>query len=128
MESNSTIHRKPVYEDRILIWDNKKQGKKIGIDDYALVYIAFSQNTFQIPQFANGIRLHDDDKIYAKICTLNSFNNIAPPNISFAEDGFSIGDAHFKLLVRNENGEYVEGIFKIHVTNNWHELSMEQIS
>jgi hypothetical protein len=47
IETDSTIHRKPVFEDRILVWDNKKQYRKIGIDDYALLYIAFSQDTFQ---------------------------------------------------------------------------------
>jgi hypothetical protein len=128
METDSTIHRKPVLEDRTLIWDNKKEHRKIGIDDYALLYIVFSQDTFQTTQHDNGIVLSDDDKIYAKICTLDSFNSKSRFDVSFAEDGFSIGKAHFKLVVKNHYGESVEAVLKIDVTSDWHELLMEKVS
>ena len=121
----STVRRKPVLEDGKLIWDNKSEIRKIGVGDDALLYVAFSQDTFQNPQSADGVVLQNDDKIYAKICTNNSFNNINPSDISFAEDGFSIGDAFFKLVIRNIHGEFVSIILKIHVSDTWNKLSME---
>jgi hypothetical protein len=46
----------------------------------------------------------------------------------FAEDGIGIGDTYFRLFVKAITGESVDAIFKVHVTNNWQELSIEKVS
>jgi hypothetical protein len=43
-------------------------------------------------------------------------------------DGMSVGDFDFELVVRARTGHEAHGIFRVRVTQNWRELAMERIS
>jgi hypothetical protein len=129
IKHNSTSKLQPSERDKNIVWDTGEYYRNIGAKKgKAVLYVVFSQDTFAMQQTDSvaGNR-SDEDKIYAKVCTLNSLNHSDTATLAFAEDGIGKGETYFKLFVKAITGESVERTFKIDVTNNWHELSMEQI-
>jgi hypothetical protein len=130
IKHNSTSKLQPSSGDKYVLWDTDENYRFIGAKKgKAILNIVFSQDSFIKPQ-TDPIKgnLSEEDKIYTKISTLYSLNHLDPTINLVAEDGIGIGDTYFKLSVNPITGESVEAVFKVHVSNNWHELSMEKVS
>jgi hypothetical protein len=128
LEKTTNTIRPPSTEARRLIWDNNQEYRTIGArNGDAVLYIVFSDSSFVNPQANEVDILSDDKKTYAIVSTIRSFGNINASRIPFVQDSIGIGDTNFKLVVKSLNRGYIEQRFKVHVTTNWHELSMELI-
>lgn len=128
-ENTTNTARPPSTEPKRLIWDNNQEYRTIGArNGDAVLNIVFSDSSFINPQLDSGKNLPDDRKTCAMVSTTRSFGNVNPSYIPFVQDGIGIGDTIFKLVIKILNREYAEQRFRIHVTNNWHELSMDRIN
>jgi len=126
IKHNSTSILQPSQERKRLVWDTGENHRTIGArKGTAFLDITFSQDSFSISQRdPNKPEVPQNEKIYAKVSTMNSLNNLDVSNIFFAEDGIGIGTTYFKLLVKTITGESTEAVLKITVTDNWHDLNM----
>jgi hypothetical protein len=106
----------PSLEPKILQWstDNITQ-ETIGVGSYSLLNIAFS-----VDRTPNDKYLGNK---YAFVGTPRSLNE--SPRV---EDGFNIGEYDFEVVIRAIDGTLVNGLYRLKVTENWLELSMEKVS
>jgi len=45
-----------------------------------------------------------------------------------AQDVLGEGDFYVEIAIFPKNSDFIKCVFRIHVTNDWHQLSMERIS
>lgn len=112
------------------MWDNGDIYRTIGAKSgRGVLNIVFTQDDSSTPQFHKGGRqLLENEKIYAKISTINSINFDSPFSvIGYVDDGLSIGNTTFRLRINTIHGESVEAILRIVVTNKWNEITLEKI-
>jgi hypothetical protein len=129
--SKTTAKIMPSGQDKRLVWENQTHYITIGAKKgKARLNIVFSQDDFIHPQFkGRGGSVPNDEKIYAKVSTSNSisFTSLTSSFVGFPEDGLGIGDTYFSLLVNTVDGSFTESKFKIKVTDNWQDVSLEMI-
>jgi len=92
--------------------------------------VIFSQDTFNIPQIdgTSGQVVADIQRTFALSSTPRSISDSGATRIPSVQDGIGTGETDFKLVVKTKTGEYVEKTFTVHVTANWHDLSMTEIN
>lgn len=126
---NSTSQLQPSPRDKNLVWDNGEYYRTIGAKGAsASVNVVFSQSSFANPQSGVEKIIEESKKIYAKVATIHSLNNLDIGNIQFAEDGMGIDDTYFRLSVKSITGQDTEATLKVSVTNNWHDLSIVKVT
>lgn len=126
LQETTNKDRPPSKEPKRLLWDNNQEYRTIGRrNGEATLHIVFSDSSFTLPQLDNMNTLTEDRKTYAMVSTVRSFGNLNPNAIPFVQDGIGIGDSYFKLVIKTIRGVYIEERLKIHVSNNWHDLSLE---
>ncbi len=126
LEKTTNKDRPPSKEPKRLLWDNNQEYRTIGKrNGDAILHIVFSDSSFTLPQLDNTNTLAEGRKTYAMVSTVRSFGNLNPNTIPFVQDGIGIGDSYFTLVIKTIRGVYIEERLKIHVSNNWHDLSLE---
>jgi hypothetical protein len=130
--SKTTAKTMPSGQDKRLVWENQTHYITIGAKKgKARLNIVFSQDDFKHPQFKSrgAGYVPEQEKVYAKVSTNNSvsFTSLSSSFIGFPEDGLGIGDTYFSLLVNTIDGYFTEAKFKIKVTDNWQDISLEMI-
>ncbi len=111
--------RNPSLEPKTLFWETGETYKDIGIKRTEYLYVVLSDSRL-------GSQIPADADLFAFISTPETVKMI-PANFFRAQDGFGVGDSDFELLVTTESGESLTSNLRVHVTNNWNELTMEQI-
>jgi hypothetical protein len=109
---NNSTNFSPSLEAKTLQWDSISINEDIGVKDFAILDIVFSDSR----EVAQRKR--------AYVSTPHNLSNFIYPQI---EDGFNIGDYEFELVVKTIDGISVTNNFKVHVTDKWDEISMEKI-
>jgi hypothetical protein len=59
---------------------------------------------------------------------MNSLNYVDIERLAYIEDGIGMGDTYFRLFIKTITGQTTEAVVRVHVTNNWHRLSMEFVN
>jgi hypothetical protein len=120
----SVARRKCRYKARVHVWKVKHGVWAL----QASVNVVFSQSSFANPQSGVEKIIEENKKIYAKVATIHSLNDLDIGNIQFAEDGMGIDDTYFRLSVKSITGQDTEATLKVSVTNNWHDLSIVKVT
>ncbi len=91
------------------------------------LHVAFSDRRVPIGPIPN-LRCSEqagDASLYAWLSTPDGIQNIY---ILRNQDGLCLGDFEVEISVRPKRGHLTSGLFRIHVVQNWRELSMSRIS
>jgi hypothetical protein len=110
---------RPSREWKPLRWDIGVNYTDIGaVNGSSMLHVALSDNrvgTLDIPDRYAFVSTPDVVK-YPELAAWRM------------QDGMSVGDFDFELVVRAKTGHEISGIFRVHVTAKWEELAMERIS
>jgi hypothetical protein len=102
----------PTTEPKILEWSTYSESEEdIGINRYSLLKVIFSED--------NGM----PDK-FAFVSTHDSLHGTSLPR---PKDAFSVGSFHFVIEIRGNEGGSLDPEFRVNVTSNWEDISMERI-
>ncbi len=111
--------RRPSQEPKTLLWEGGETYKDIGIRRTEYLHVVLSDSRL-------GSVVPAEENLFAFVSTPETVKMI-PPAFFRAQNGFGVGASDFELVVASESGESSTGIFRVHVTNNWRELTMERI-
>ena len=120
IQSHDDKTRPPSHEPKTLLWENGEVYQDIGINRPEYLFVVLSDSRLGMNDFAK-------ENLFALIGTLETVKMI-PFTVIRAQDGFGVGNFIFKLVVVSENGEMVTATFRVVVTTNWQELTMEKIN
>ena len=103
----------PSLEPKTLLWESMSTVEDIGVRNHAILDVIFS----------DSMEGREKKAFVSTPFNLEEKNLINP----LTKDGFHIGNYTFELEVRTIDGFSVKNNFKIHVTDKWDEISMEEI-
>jgi hypothetical protein len=109
---NNNTNFSPSLEPKTLQWDSKSINEDIGVKNFAILDVVFSDS------------IEREKKAFVSTPFNLDVINILDTKI---EDGFHVGDYEFELVVKTIDGISVTNNFKVHVTDKWDEISMEKI-
>ena len=127
--SNAPVLPSP-YE-KTLVWDNKSTSRRINARGKALVYLVFTQNSWNtVKQHTlverSFVPIPADQLIVGKIATPNSLNDESMTVINFQEDALRKGDNYLNFHVQSEDGYSDDAVFKIRVGTDWRSIEIER--
>jgi hypothetical protein len=105
----------PSLDPKILQWSTENITQQdIGVGSFSLLNIVFSVGRSAKEKYLSNK--------YAYVGTQKSLNET--PRM---EDGFNIGEYDFEVVIRAIDGTYVSGLYRLIVTDNWLELSIQKV-
>jgi hypothetical protein len=109
----------PSKEPKNLLWETDELTQDIGINGFAILYVAISE--------ARN-RDYSKKKYPALLATPQTIRVKEHPFNIRAQDVLGEGDFYVEIAIFPKNSDFIKCVFRIHVTNDWHQLSMERIS
>ncbi len=106
----------PTKDVKQLTWDDGTNTKDIGATKRERFHMVFSDLIFD---------KNDESGVHALISTKESL--YSPIGHLRGEDSLGIGDYEAQITVRSEDGAKDTAKFKIHITTNYSELTIERI-
>ena len=124
IEVSSPAVRRPSAEPKGLLWETGQETRQdlAALAGHAVLNVAFSDTRLSTQRQPN-----ETSPLFALVATPDSVH-MNPPQIIRAQDGFGRGEFIVELAVIAKNGAQLSGRFRIRVTDNWEQLSMERIS
>ena len=121
---NPTNTRHPSKEPKTLLWDTDEIIMDIGIGGFAMLYIVLSDSRLSTEVFQNILR----ENYRGLVASPATFRVKDNPYVVISQDAFGIGDFDVEIAIYPKSGEIITAVFRIHVTDDWHQISMERIS
>jgi len=124
IETSSPAARRPSAEPKGLLWETSQDTHQ---DIAALVGHAVLNVMFSDTRLSTERQPTETTPLYALVATPDSIRMI-PSGIIRAQDGFGRGEFVAELTVVARNGSHLTAKFRIRVTDDWRQLSMDKIS
>ena len=96
----------------------------ISIGGFAMLYVVLSDSRLSTEIFRNILR-ENYSGLVATSPTVRVKDN---PYVVLSQDAFGIGEFDIEIAVYPKSGDIITATFRVRVTDNWHNISMERIS
>jgi len=115
----NTIH--PSEDPKPLLWATDETRQDIGRNDYELLYVVLSDTRLSSPVFK-------ETNYHALVATPPTARLRDNPYTIRAQDAFGRGDFDAEIVVNPKSGDTITAVFRVHITDDWRQISMERIS
>lgn len=119
IKSQSIKYEIPVGRAQSLLWDTDQVTQDIGINDFEILYVILSEARDRV--------LSRQENYHALVATPQMVRVKDNPYSIRAQDAMGIGDFYIEIVIVPKSGDSIKCVFCIHVTDNWHQLSMEMM-